>query len=347
MKRPFSFPMPLMELLPSDFNKIFYTCTGSESIELAIKLAREYFDLIGKKDKKDFITFDYSYHGTYYASMSASGLDQHITESFGPKVEGFHYAKTPYSDRKIDDLVELLEDKKDRLAGIIVEPIIGSGGIIPLEEGYVQFLKTFCQENDILLIFDEVATGFGRTGKMFAFEHFGVEPDILCMAKGINSGYLPLGAVAIKEKLVHRYVQQHRHVEHQSTQNGNPLACAAGMATIQLLTQPGFLDEVAEKGQYFLNELQEKLQDLPFIGEIRGKGLMVGIEIHSKNSEFIPYEKIRRILSMLEKRGLLAFSFYSEPVTAGISLFPALIITKQEMDRMVSILVHVLRKVRI
>ena len=192
-----------------------------------------------------------------------------------------------------------------------------------------------------------MATGFGRTGKMFAFEHFGVEPDILCMAKGINSGYLPLGAVAIKEKLVHRYVQQHRHVEHQSTQNGNPLACAAGMATIQLLTQPGFLDEVAEKGQYFLNELQEKLQDLPFIGEIRGKGLMVGIEIHSKNSEFIPYEKIRRILSMLEKRGLLAFSFYSEPVTAGISLFPALIITKQEMDRMVSILVHVLRKVRI
>jgi adenosylmethionine-8-amino-7-oxononanoate aminotransferase len=337
----------LLDILPSNFTKVFYTCTGSESIELAIKIAREYFHIIGNSTKKEFAVFDYSYHGTYYGSMSASGLDKHITEAYAPKVEGFYFLKTPYKDYQDNDIYEFFKSKSNSLAGVIIEPIIGSGGIIPLSQNYIDILKRVCEEFDILLIVDEVATGFGRTGKFFGFEHYNISPDIVCMAKGINSGYLPLGAVSITDKIARAFIERNKHVEHLSTQNGNPLACAAGIATIRLLKEPGFIENISEVGQYLLDALKERLYRFPFVTDIRGKGLMVGIEISSSNSTFIDFKYIKEIILEIQKKGLIVYPFYSEPLTAGISLFPPLIVTKKEIDQMVNIISNALRKITI
>ncbi|MED4071272.1 aspartate aminotransferase family protein [Priestia endophytica] len=335
----------LLDVLPKSHKKICYTCTGSESVELAIKIAREYNDLLGNFEKKEFIAFDYSYHGTYYGSMSASGLDKDITQSYSPKVSGFHFLPTPF-EREIDRdfIYNFFAERKDKIAAIIIEPIIGSGGIVPIQEDYMNLLMEICEENNILIVVDEVATGFGRTGKLFGFEHYNMTPDIICMAKGINSGYIPMGAVSINEKIVNQYIKSNRHIEHLSTQNGNPLACAAGNATLKIVTQSTFLEDVKIKGEYFIENLRNALQGYNFVSQIRGRGLMIGIEIKGARGTFINYSKINEIIGEIKKKGVLVYSFYSEPFTGGISLFPPLIITKKEIDRIIKVISKVFRQ---
>ncbi|WML46156.1 aminotransferase class III-fold pyridoxal phosphate-dependent enzyme [Neobacillus sp. PS3-40] len=340
----------LLNLVPTHLNKVLYTCTGSESVELAIKIVRQFYSLSGYPLKKEIAVLDHSYHGTYFGGMSASGIDRELTKDYHPVVSGFHFLHTPYHQenenqiRNYENQVEaFFLNNHERLAAIILEPIVGSGGIIPIPASYLQKVQSLCEVYNVLLVFDEVATGFGRTGKMFAFEHFGITPDILCLSKGINSGYLPLGAVVISEEIFRTYVNSDTHIEHLSTQNGNPLACSAGLATLEVLMKDNFLENVKEKGTYFIERLKEVLHVLPIVSQVRGIGFMTGIELRSYGNEPISASSLNSVMSILKKRGLIAYPFYSPPLTCGLSLFPPLITEKKELDKMIYTLERTLR----
>lgn len=202
----------LCKITHDNISKIVYTCSGSEAIEAAIKISRKYSAMKGKNRKK-IAVMENSYHGSYYGSMSASNYEEAEKEGYGPMLEGFISLPLPFSRKKkgnvLDDkekqyllqqLEEILETNKDTLCSIIIEPVLASGGVIPLFPEYIYKISEFCKTNDILFVCDEVATGFWRTGSIFCFKKYNIKPDIITISKGINNGYLPLGAVCICQK---------------------------------------------------------------------------------------------------------------------------------------------------
>jgi len=347
----------LLRITPDHLMKVAYTCTGSESVELAIKLMRKYYNLRNQPHKNVIVVLDRSYHGSYYGSMSASGIDQEISESYGPKVPGFLFHPVPVCphctpgyieegclEQHLRQLEALFEQQGSAMAGFMLEPIIGSGGIIPIPALYLQRLKELCVKHDVLLAFDEVATGMGRTGRMFAFEHSGVIPDILCLSKGINSGYLPLGATLFSEPIYQAFAQAGSHIEHLSTQNGNPIACAAGVATLEVLEQPGMLEAVRVRGAQLRSALETALQGSPLFQEVRGEGLMVGVSLTADHSTgaCLSAERLVDIVNKLKRRGLIVYPFNTPGLTTGFHLFPPFIITEEEVGKMVLIIRKVL-----
>lgn len=347
----------LLRITPEHLTKVAYTCTGSESVELAIKLIRKYHHLRDRPDKTKIVVLDKSYHGSYYGSMSASGIDQEISESYGPKVPGFIFHPVPVCghctpgqiaeaclDLKIRELEQLFEQEGTTIGGVLLEPIIGSGGIIPLPDRYLRKVKELCLKHDALLAFDEVATGMGRTGKMFAFEHSGVVPDILCLSKGINSGYLPLGATLFSEAIQQAFAGAGSHIEHLSTQNGNPIACAAGIATVKALEEPGMLESVEKRGEQLRNALEEALGNNPIFLEVRGKGLMVGVALTADRGTeaCLPPERLTELVGKLKRRGLIVYPFNTPELTTGFHLFPPFVIQEHEIEMMVQIIKKVL-----
>jgi adenosylmethionine-8-amino-7-oxononanoate aminotransferase len=345
----------LIELTPEYLNKVVYTCTGSESVEFAIKLCRKYQVLRGNKDKNKIVVIDISYHGTYYGSMSASGIDLDITEDYNPKVPGFVFLPAPYCkccknenmddaclDKSIKALEEIFTSEGKNLAGIMLEPFIGSGGVIPIPKKYMERIKELCDIYGVLLVFDEVATGLGRTGTMFAFEHYNIVPDILCLSKGINSGYIPLGAVLFCEKITDVFLSANTNIKHISTQNGNPLACAAGIATIESIQKNGYVDNCREMGKILKTEISNVLDKHKNFVEVRGSGLMLGINLQANAShDCLSMEQICYLTAKLKQKGLIVYSFYVEGVTTGLSLFPPLIVNKNEVMKIVSIIKQV------
>lgn len=299
------FAQRLLDLTPNRLSKLAFTCTGSESVELAIKLIRKMSDLRQRREKKTIIVIDVSYHGSYYGSMSASGIDREISEGYGPKVPDFKFLPAPWLQEKMDELEQCFEQHGDNIAGVIIEPILGSAGVLPIPDAYLRKLRELCDQYQALLAIDEVATGFGRTGKMFAFEHSGVIPDILCLSKGINSGYLPLGAVVFSDEIYQTFARAGTHIEHLSTQNGNPLACAAGIATIAQLTQTDLLSQIRDKGEYLINGLRNRLEHIPTFHEVRGRGLMVGVALTAdqRTGELLPAQRLNQMIQRLKQRG--------------------------------------------
>ncbi|WP_054400917.1 daptide-type RiPP biosynthesis aminotransferase [Paenibacillus solani] len=351
------FAETLLSITPPQLSKVAYTCTGSESVELAIKLIRKYYSLRNQPGKTLIVVMDKSYHGSYYGSMSASGIDQEISESYGPKVPGFHFHPVPVCshctpghisdeclDQKILQLEQLFEQKGSEIAGILLEPIIGSGGIIPLPDRYLHKVQELCRKHDTLLVFDEVATGMGRTGKMFGFEHSGVVPDILCLSKGINSGYLPLGATLFSDSIQQAFASAGSHIEHLSTQNGNPIACAAGIATVKVLQQPGMLESIERKGMQLRLSLEQALGNHSLFLEVRGRGLMVGVALTAdkETGACLPPERLAEIVSKLKRRGLIVYPFNTPNLTTGFHLFPPFIIQEHEVEKMVQLIKKVL-----
>ncbi|PLT43817.1 Adenosylmethionine-8-amino-7-oxononanoate aminotransferase [Paenibacillus pasadenensis] len=347
-----AFAETLLRLTPPALAKVAYTCTGSESVELAIKLIRKFHQLSGRPERTLIAVLDKSYHGTYYGSMSASGIDQEISESYGPRVPGFRFHPVPLGDdgkpavlegelleRRLAELERLFEEEEGRLGGIILEPIIGSGGILPLPDRYLRRVRELCDRSGALLAFDEVATGMGRTGRMFAFEHSGAAPDILCLSKGINSGYLPLGATLFSDAIYQAFARAGSHIEHLSTQNGNPIACAAGLATVEALERPGLLAEVTRKGELLRRLLEEALAANPMFLETRGKGLMIGVALTSDRSAraLLDPDRLREVVARLRQRGLLVYPIHTPGVTTGFHLFPPLIIEDGEIRKIVQI----------
>jgi len=286
-------------------DKVFFCNSGAEANEGAIKLARKYAKLHYGPEKYEIITAINSFHGRTLAAITATGQPKY-QQGFEPLVPGFKYV--PYND-----LEALAAAIGPGTCAIMLEPIQGEGGVVTPDPGYLAGVKELCREHGLLLILDEVQTGIGRTGKMFGYQHFGIEPDIFTLAKGLGGG-VPIGAIVAREEVAAAFQPGY----HASTFGGNPLVCAAALATLQVITAPGFLEQVQARGEYFRSLLAE-------LGPVRGKGLMLGLELPGPGAE---------IVARCQERGLLI------NCTAGnvLRFVPPLIVTEAEIQQAVGIL---------
>ncbi|MDN5317781.1 MAG: acetylornithine/N-succinyldiaminopimelate aminotransferase [Thermoanaerobacterium sp.] len=299
-------------------DKVFFANSGAEANEGAIKLARKYASIKYGDKRYKIISAKNSFHGRTFGALTATGQMKYH-KGFGPLLEGFKYVK--YND--IDDIYNALDDD---VCAIMIEIIQGEGGIHEGSLEYLKKIREICDENDILLIVDEVQTGIGRTGKLFAYQHIGIEPDIMTLAKALGGG-VPIGAVVAKEN-----VAVFKPGDHASTFGGNPLACAAGIAVMKEVIKEGFLDDVVKKGEYFKEKLNALKDRYKVIKDVRGKGLMIGCEVDLDDAGEI-------VLNAM-KKGLLI-----NCVNHNVLRFvPPLIVTKDELDTATIILDDVLHE---
>ncbi|MBY6015432.1 aspartate aminotransferase family protein [Qipengyuania gaetbuli] len=254
---------------------VFFTNSGAEAVEAAIKTARAYHQHEdGNSDRFELITFSNAFHGRTMATISASNQEK-MHKGFYPMLAGFKYAEFD----NIDSAKALMSDKT---AGFLVEPIQGEGGIRPASDEFMHGLRALCDEHDLMLVLDEVQCGVARTGKLYGYEHYGIEPDIMATAKGIGGGF-PLGACLATEKAARGM----GFGTHGSTYGGNPLAMAAGMAVMDAVANDEFLAEVSEKGERLRARLEQFIGNYPDLFElVRGKGLMLGLKMKVESRPF-------------------------------------------------------------
>lgn len=299
----------------SGLDRVFLTNSGAESLEGAIKIARKYAHSIGKGGT--ILSFNNSFHGRTLATI-ATGKKAY-QHGFEPIPQGFNQAT--FND--IESVINLVN--KDT-AAIVIEPIQGEGGINLTTKEFLSQLRKLCSEQKIVLIFDEVQSGIGRTGYWFAKDHFNIQPDIMTLAKGLGNG-VPIGAILAREEISSAI----SFGDHGTTFGGNPLACSAAIATIQTIEEENILQKVSEKHQWFMQELRRL--DIPSIKEIRGLGLMIGIEFS--------FETKPLVLEML-KNGVIA----NATATNVLRLVPPLIINKKELSKILEVLVTSLKKIK-
>ena len=286
---------------------VFFTNSGTESCELAVKMARKYWYEKGQPERVEIITFEGSFHGRSSAGIAAAGSEK-MTKGFGPLLPGFVHLKW-------NDHDAIKAAISDQTAAIMIEPIQGEGGIRPVPEQCLKGLRDLCDEHGLLLIFDEVQCGVGRTGKLFAHEWAGIDPDIMMVAKGIGGGF-PLGAVLASEDAAFGMTAG----THGSTYGGNPLGCAVGNKVLELVGDAAFLDEVAEKAAYFTAGLEALVARHPnTFKSVRGKGLMMGLECAVPNMDVVNAGYDALILTVPAGDNVVRF-------------VPALTITKEEID---------------
>ncbi|MES1974831.1 MAG: aspartate aminotransferase family protein [Pseudomonadota bacterium] len=256
---------------------VFFTNSGAEAVECAIKTARRYHYANGNPQRHTLITFDTAFHGRTLGTISATNQAK-MRDGFEPLLPGFAYAQ-------FNDLEGALALIDENTAGFLVEPIQGEGGIRPATDEFLQGLRKACDEHGLLLVLDEVQAGYGRTGKLFAHELYGVTPDIIAVAKGIGGGF-PLGACLATEEAAKGMVIG----THGSTYGGNPLAMAAGEAVLDVILEPGFLDHVTAMGERLRSGLEQMLPNHDHLFDsVRGKGLMLGIKLKSDSRRFVAH----------------------------------------------------------
>lgn len=318
----------LAEITPGDLKYAFFTNSGTESVEAALKLAKMY------SERTTFISTTRAFHGKSLGSLSGTAKGM-FRKPFLPLIPGFRHVQ--YGDiemmRKTFETCALVGED---VAAVILEPIQGEGGIILPPEGYLKQVRELCDEFGALLIFDEVQTGMGRTGKMFAAELYDVVPDIICLAKAFGGGVMPAGAVVAKEEVFKSWFPN--PFMHTTTFGGNPLACAAAIATIGVLIDEKLPERAAVVGEYFLNELKKAaVGHEDKVQEIRGQGLMIGIEFHKDE---IGYEVSK---GMFDNGVLVAGTLINSKT---IRIEPALTISYEEVDKVVSTFKKVLENVK-
>jgi adenosylmethionine---8-amino-7-oxononanoate aminotransferase len=266
----------LMKLVPPGLTKIFFSDSGATATEVAFKMAAQYWFNIGQPQRNEFIGFGDAYHGDTFGAMSI-GRTETFHKPYFPLLFKAHFSPTD-----LDRLRELLVEHGPRIAAICIEPIVqGAGGVLIQPPGFLAGVRKLADEFGALLIADEVATGFGRTGKMFACEHENVSPDLMCVAKGISGGYLPLAATFATQKIFDAFLGEPwegKTFYHGHTYTGNPLACAAAIASLDLFEKNDLVRAVSAKA-VVLGEMLLRLKSLPRVREVRQKGFMVGIEL--------------------------------------------------------------------
>ena len=332
-------------------NKFFFTSGGSEATESSIKTARYYWKLQGKPTKTKTISVDWGYHGLTLAAMSATGI-QSYWQAFEPRVPGFTQIPSHYPFRyEAPDGVDqgtaaaneleaaILREGPDTVAMFIVEPVTGAGGIIVPQDTYFPRIREICDEYDVLLVADEIITGFGRTGKMFGLEHWDLEPDIMQFSKGITSGYFPMGGIGLSEQIAETIENAEMPYLHAFTNNGHPVGCAVALANIDLIESEDFVGQAASKGEHLLSKLRLAFADHLHVGDIRGKGLMCGVEFvldRATKASFPEGEKIgARIHVETQKRGL-----FTRVRGDTYCLAPPIITTTEQLDWVVDVLVE-------
>ncbi|MDP8913931.1 MAG: aspartate aminotransferase family protein [Pseudomonadota bacterium] len=265
---------------------VFFTNSGAEAVECAIKTARRYHHHHGRPEKNVLITFSNAFHGRTLGTISATNQEK-LRDGFAPLLPGFTVVE-------FDNLEAARAAMTEHSAGFLLEPIQGEGGIRPASPEFIQGLRRLCDENDLMLVFDEVQCGFARTGKLFAYENYGIEPDILAAAKGIGGGF-PMGACLATEKAAAGMVIG----THGSTYGGNPLAMAAGQAVLEVVGRPEFLEHVRAMGERLRGALAQMIPNHPHLFEsVRGVGLMLGIRMKTDSRAFVSYLRDQGLLTV-------------------------------------------------
>ncbi|MFT4313569.1 MAG: aspartate aminotransferase family protein [Wolbachia pipientis] len=297
-------------------NTVFFANSGSEAVECGLKIARAYQNGKGNKNRYRILTFHGAFHGRTFLTCATNDR-QKFSELLNPYID--------WCDNIEPNIESVKKAISNGIGVILIEPIQGQGGIKVMSEVFMKELRELCNENDILLFFDCVQCGAGRTGKLFAYEHIGIKPDICALAKGIGGGF-PLGACLATEKVA-KYMAVGMH---GSTFGGNPLATSVGNAVLDELLSPGFLENVEVRGKSLKNKLEDLASKFPMIEEVRGKGLMLGIKVKMDNQKFA---------EELSHRGLLTVGVTSDNV---VRILPPLIITEKEIDEGIEILTQYL-----
>ena len=302
-------------------DKVFFCNSGAEANEGAFKLARKYAKEKMGKNRYEIITMERSFHGRTLATLTATGQEK-FHKGYEPLMPGFKYV--PFND-----LGAVKKGIDSKTCAVMLEPIQGEGGVNCPSEGYLKALREVCDEKGLLLIFDEVQVGMGRTGKLFAYEHDGVEPDMLTLAKSLAGG-VPIGALLIRKGIAESF----NPGDHASTFGGNPLATAAGVAALTAMLEEGMLENCQKIGDYFLSQLEEIKIKFPFVKEVRGKGLILGMELKIDGSSIVKEMLRKKILINCTMGNVLRF-------------LPPLIATKEEVDRVVKALEEVFQGLKL
>ncbi len=337
----------LSKITPGDLNHFFFANSGSEANDTVIRLVRHYWKTRGHSTKTTFISRKKAYHGSTLAAVSLGGMagmhqfDANLLPGFEHILEPHWYAHgadmTPenfgvYAAQKLEE--KILELGPENVAAFIGEPIQGAGGVIDPPMSYWGAVNRICKKYDILLIADEVICGFGRTGEWFGTNYYGIEPDIICMAKGLSSGYLPISAVAMNPK-VHETIHEGGTIFHGYTYSGHPVCCAVATTNLQIMQRDGLVEQVrAETAPYFRKNLEQLANNHNIIGEVRGAGLIAALQlVKDKNTkEFFDPSSGAGIVC---REANLTRGLIMRAVEDSMILCPPLIITKSEIDELV------------
>ena len=339
----------LVEIAPRGLTKVFYSDDGSTSVEVACKMAYAYWHHRGQPQRRRFIALRNAYHGDTIGSVSVGGIDL-FHRVFSPLLFETHFAPSPYCYRcpkrtaggccgaSEDGVRELLEKYAGEVAAVVVEPLVQcAGGIITAPRGHLRRIRELCDAHNVLLIADEVATGFGRTGRMFACEHEDVSPDLLCLSKGLTSGYLPLAVTLTTQEIYDAFlgpIDSGRTFYHGHTFTGNPLGCAAALASLDIFEKDRTLEQVQGKIERLAQHLA-RIAASPHVGEVRQCGLIAGIELVRDKATGEPFAYGQQVGAQVCAHAR-QYGVIIRPLADVIVVFPPLIISDESLDHLMN-----------
>jgi len=356
----------IVQMTPEGLNWVSFVSGGSEATESAMKLAREYFIEKGKPTKYKVISRWQSYHGNSLGALSMSG-NPGRRKRYAPLLVDFPHVSPAYCYRcpydKHQDTCSLecaleiektiLKEGPENVAAVILEPVVGSslGAAVP-KDGYMQKVREICDTYDVLFIADEVMTGVGRTGENFAVDHWNVSPDIITLAKGLSGGYVPLGAMVVKDFIHETFKNGSGKFAHGFTYGGNPVAAAAGVAVLNYVEKHDLINNSKVMGKYLMEKLQELKEKYEFIGDVRGLGLMTGVEFVKDKETKQPFEDSKaitdKVVNTALDKGLMLYAAGScADGTKGdaVMIAPPLTVTKEEIDMIITLFEDVINTV--
>jgi adenosylmethionine-8-amino-7-oxononanoate aminotransferase len=318
----------LVAIAPPGLSRVFYSDSGSTAVEVALKMAFQWWFQRGEPQRTDFISLTDAYHGDTLGAVSVGGMDL-FHSRYRPLLFDSWRARAGDADH----MESLLEAHSERVAAVIIEPLVqGAAGMLMQPDGYVRRVRELCDAHGVLLICDEVATGLGRTGTMFACDQEGVTPDLLCVGKGLTGGYLPLAATLTSERIYEGFLgrpEEFRTFFHGHTYTGNPLACAAGVATLELFERERTLERLQPKVELLSRLLEQRVAHLPGVAAVRQRGFMVGIELRG----FPAAERMgQRVTHGAQRRGAII-----RPLGDVVVLMPALAMSEADLRRLVAV----------
>jgi adenosylmethionine-8-amino-7-oxononanoate transaminase len=340
----------LVEITPARLGKVFYSDSGATAVEVGLKLAFAYWRRVGRPEKNVFVAFDDGYHGDTVGAMSVGGIDLFHSE-FGPLLFPCERVSFPHAyrfpgteaecaDASLGELEALFDRDARRIACLVVEPVLqAAAGMRTMPRGFLRELERLCREHEVLLFADEVATGFGRTGELFACGHEGVEPDLMSLGKGLTGGYLPVAATLVSDAIYDAFYGDFAELKtffHGHSFTGNQLGCAVALASLDLFERDGLVARVQESAR-FLERRLHAVAELPHVGDVRRRGLMVGIELVADRVTTTSYDWRERVGQRvcLRARDL---GMLTRPLGDVVVLMPPLVSERDDLDTMVGIL---------
>ncbi len=350
----------LVQRAPATLTRVFYSDSGATAVEIALKITAQYWQLVGEPQRTEFVSLTEAYHGDTIGAMSV-GYSETFHRFHKPFLFPCHKLDPPHVfrwhrglseesalDAALSEAHSFFRERGAHLAAMIVEPLMqGAAGMWRHEVAYLRALRMLTQEHGVLLICDEVATGFGRTGKLFAVEHAGIEPDMMCLGKGISGGYLPLAATLVREEIFSAFLgpyEAFRALFHGHTYTGNPLACAVGIASLEVFEREHVLDNVSARARQLEQRLAKDFVPLAHVGDVRQWGLMAGIELVTNRASRLPYPASERVghkvVLAARRRGVIL-----RPLGNVIVLLPPLCITEQQLDELCQVTWESIREV--